>query len=93
VFIFVVEAADDPAVAALQDMMAQQQQQQQQLCGKLPPQQQQLCGKPPPPQQQQQVGVAGLAGSVLHSWQQGPQQVVLLLNAGLAQTCSQKIHK
>jgi hypothetical protein len=82
VFVFVVESAADLAVAALQDMMTQQQQQQQQ---------QQLCGKSP--LQQQQGGVAGVPGNVLHCWQQGSQQVVLLLNAGLAQACSQKIHK
>jgi hypothetical protein len=86
VFVFVVESADDPAVAALQEMMTQQQQQQQQ-------QQRQLYGKSPLQRQQQQVGIAGLPGNVLHCWQQGSEQVVLLLNAGLAQTCSQKIHK
>jgi hypothetical protein len=83
VFVFVVESADDPAVAALQDMVTQQQQQQQL----------QLCGESQQQQQQQQGSAEGLPGSVLHAWQQGPQQVVLLLDAGLASTCSQKIHK
>lgn len=30
---------------------------------------------------------------VLNSWRQGPGQMVLLVNAGLTTTCSQKIHK
>eukprot|EP00878_Enallax_costatus_P013958 GHUV01014597.1.p1 GENE.GHUV01014597.1~~GHUV01014597.1.p1 ORF type:complete len:189 (+),score=86.78 GHUV01014597.1:2067-2633(+) len=30
---------------------------------------------------------------VLHRWQDGPHQQVVLVNAGLATTCSQKIHK
>ncbi|WIA23726.1 hypothetical protein OEZ85_000411 [Tetradesmus obliquus] len=106
VFVFVVESAADPAVAALQDMLSEQQQQQQggkqqqqqqdmlseqqQQGGKQ--QQQQQDGKQQQQQQQQQVFTSGLPGCVLHAAQQGPGQWVLLVDAGLAQSCSQKIH-
>lgn len=81
VFVFVVESAADPAVAAVAALM------QQQGAVSLQHEQQQN------PHQQRQQWPAGVP-SVWRQEQPGAAgRLVVTAQAGLASTCSQKIHK
>jgi hypothetical protein len=86
--VFAAECRSDAAVPALQALLAQH---GAARCGAVPAQQQQ--------QQQQQHGDGGAGqaaqrGPVIGLWrQQRRDQLVMLVAAGPAATCSQKIHK
>lgn len=108
-FVFAVDAADDPAVMAITDLMTQQHQQgwttsclsnhagdQQQQHGVVKSVANALCIST---LAKQLKHCPHWGSSILAAWHQVPQsgsvepRLVLLVQAGKATTCSQKIHK